>query len=59
MQLCSVVPPNKSAHTIRTIFSPNIQLGPNWQQSTTNMATEWLRYNVDSSEVLHINYTNM
>ena len=31
-QLCYVVPPTKSAQAISSIFSPNIQLGPNWQQ---------------------------
>ena len=35
-------------------FSPNIQLGPNLQQSTTKMAVAWLRYDADSSEEFHI-----
>ena len=35
IQLWSVVPPTKSAQAISFIFSPKIQLGPNWQQSTT------------------------
>ena len=34
IQLCSVVPPTKSAQAISSIFSPKIQLGPNWQKST-------------------------
>ena len=38
IQLCSVVPPTKSAHAISSVFSPKIQLRPNWQQSTTKMA---------------------
>ena len=33
----------KSAHAIISIFSPNIQLGPNWQQSTAKMAVAQLR----------------
>ena len=47
-QLCSVVPPTKSAQTISSLFSPNIQLGPNWQQSTTKMAVAGLRCDGDS-----------
>ena len=46
-QLCSVVMPTKSAQVISSIFSPKIQLGPNWQQSTTKMAVVRLRCNVD------------
>ena len=42
-QLCSIVPTTKSAQTISSIFSPKIQLGPNWQQSTTTMAVARLR----------------
>ena len=34
--------------------SKNIQLGPNWQQSTTKMAVARLRCNADSSKVFHI-----
>ena len=30
-----------------SIFSPKIQLGPNWQQSTTKMAVAGLRCNAD------------
>ena len=39
------------------IDSINIQLGPNWQQSTTKMAVAQLRCNADSLEVFHIIYT--
>ena len=35
IQLCSVVPPTNPAQVISFVFSPKIQLGPNWQQSTT------------------------
>ena len=48
IQICSVVPPTKSAQAISSIFSPNIQLGPNWQQSTTKMAVARLRCDADS-----------
>ena len=48
------VPPTKLAQTIISIVSPKIQLGPNWQQSTTMMAVARLRFNADSSEVFHI-----
>ena len=37
-QLCSVVPTTKLAQAIRSIFSARIPLGPNWQESTKNMA---------------------
>ena len=47
-QLCSVVPPTKSAQAISSIFSPKIQLGPNWQQSTPKMAVERMRCDADS-----------
>ena len=47
-QLLSVVPPTNPAQAISSIFSPNIQLGPNWQQSTTKMAVSRLRYDGDS-----------
>ena len=59
INLSSVVPPTKSAHAISSIFSPNIQLGQNWQQSTTKMDVARLRYNVDSSYVFHIIDTDM
>ena len=36
--ICSVVPPTESAQAIRSIFSPKIQLRPNWQPSRTKMA---------------------
>ena len=35
-------------------FSSKIQLGPNWQQSTTKMAVARLRCNKESSEVFHL-----
>ena len=37
-QLWSSAPPTKPAQAISFIFNSNIQLGPNWQQSTT----KWL-----------------
>ena len=43
----SVVPPTKPAQTISSIFSPKIQLWPNWQQSTTKMAVARLRGDAD------------
>ena len=43
IQLCSVVPPTKTAQAISFIFSPKIQLGPNWHQSTTKMAATGIR----------------
>ena len=52
--LCSVVTPTKLAQAISSIFSPKIQLEPNWQQSTTKMAVAWLRCNAEISEVFHI-----
>ena len=52
--LCSVVTPIKSAQSIRSIFSPKIQLGSNWQQSTTTTAVTGLKCNADSSSVFHI-----
>ena len=36
------------------IDSINIQLGTNWQQSTTKMAVARLRYNSEILEVFHI-----
>ena len=53
IQLCSVVRPTKSAQTISSVFSPKIQLGPNWQQSTTKMAVARLRCDADSLEVFN------
>ena len=38
INLFSVVPPTKSAQAISSIFSPNVYIGPNLQQSTTKMA---------------------
>ena len=48
IQLCSIVTPTKPAQAISSIFSPKIQLGPNWQQSTTKMAVARLRCDADS-----------
>ena len=53
-ELCSVITPTEPAQTISSIFIPNIQLGPNWQQSTTKMAVAGLRCDADSSEIYHI-----
>ena len=50
----SVVPPTKSAQVISSIFSPKIQLGPNWQQSTTKMAVARLRWNSEIADEVHI-----
>ena len=50
IQLCSVLPQTKPAQAISSIFSPKIQLGPNWQQSTTKMAVARLRCDGDSME---------
>ena len=58
-QFHSVVLPTKSAQAISSIFSPKIQLVPNWQQSTTKMAVARLRCDADSSEMFHIIDTNM
>ena len=44
----------ESLEVFHIIDSLNIQLGPNWQQSTTKMDVAWLRCDADSSEVLHI-----
>ena len=54
MQLCFLVPPTKPAQAISSIFSPNIQLAPNWQQSTTKMAVTGLRFDGESLEVFNI-----
>ena len=54
IQIFSVVPPTKSAQAISSIFSPKIELGPNWQSSTEKMAVAQLRCDADSSEVFHI-----
>ena len=48
----------ESSEVFHIIDSINIQLGPNWQQSTTKMDLERLSCDADSSEVLHIIYTN-
>ena len=44
----------ESSEVSHIIDNINIQLGPNWQPSTTKMAVAWLRFNADSSEVFHI-----
>ena len=54
IQFCSVVSPTKSALAKSSIFSPNIQHSPNWQQSTTKMTVAWLRCNGENSEVFNI-----
>ena len=46
--ICSVVPPTKAEQATSSIFSPKIQLGPNWQQSTTKMAVGRIRCDGDS-----------
>ena len=43
-----------SLEVFHIIDSINIQLGPNWQQSTTKMAVARLRCDTDSSAVFHI-----
>ena len=47
------------AQAISSIFSPKIQLGPNWQQSTTKMAVARLSCNAYSVELFHIIDTNI
>ena len=44
----------QSSKVFHIIDSINIQLGPNWQQSTTKMAVARLRCDADSSEEFHI-----
>ena len=39
----------ESSEVFRIIDSMNIELGPNWQQSTTKMAVARLRCDADSS----------
>ena len=43
-----------STQAISSIFSPNIQLGPNYQQSSTKMAVARLMCDEDSSEEFYI-----
>ena len=43
-----------SSEVFHIIDSINIELGPNWQPSTTKMAVAWLRCDADSSELFHI-----
>ena len=50
-QPSSVVLPTDPEQAISHIFSPYIQLGTNWQLSTTKMAVTWLRCNTDILEV--------
>ena len=49
----------ESSEVFHITDSINIQLGPNWQQSTTKMAVSRLRCDADSSEVFHIIDTNI
>ena len=44
----------ESSEVFHIIDSTNIQLGQNWQPSTTKMAVARLRCDADSSEVFHI-----
>ena len=44
----------ESSEVFHIIDIINIQLGPNWQPSTTKMAVARLVCNADSSEVFHI-----
>ena len=44
----------ESSEVFHIIDSINIQLGPNWQPSTTKMAVARLRYNAEILEVFHI-----
>ena len=48
-----------SSEVFHIIDSINIQLGTNWQQSTTKMAVARLRCDADSLEVFHIIDTNI
>ena len=48
--LCDV----ESLEVFHIIDSINIQLGPNWQQSTTKLAVERLRSDAESSDFFHI-----
>ena len=44
----------ESSEVFYIIDSINIQIGPNWQPSTTKMAVARLRCDTDSLEVFHI-----
>ena len=44
----------ESSEVFHIIDSTNIQIGPNWQQSTTKMAVARLRYNAEILELFHI-----
>ena len=44
----------ESLEVFHIIDNINIQLGPNWQQSTTKITVARLRCDGDSSEVFHI-----
>ena len=48
----------EGSEVFHIIDSINIQLGPNWQKSTTKMAVARLRCDAESSEVFHIIDTN-
>ena len=49
----------ESLEVFHIIDSINIQLGKNWQQSTTKIAVERLRCDADSLKVFHIIDTNI
>ena len=53
-QLRSVVPPTNPEQAISSVFRPDIQLGHNWQQSTTKKTVAQLRCISGSSEVFRI-----
>ena len=53
-QLYSFAPPTNLAQATSSIFSPKIQLGPNWQQSKTKKTVSQLRCDEDISEEFHI-----
>ena len=44
----------EGSEVFHIIDSINIQLGPNWQQSTTKTDVARLRYNAENLEVFHI-----
>ena len=52
--LCRMRCDVESSEVFHIIDSINIQLWPNWQKSTTEMAVARMRCNADSSEVFHI-----
>ena len=56
IHLCFVVPLTKLVQNISSIFSPKIQLGPNWQQSTTEKAVARSRCDRDSFGSMSYNW---